>query len=209
VVTRRELAMILSQAPPFPHPRRDLEQYVTDGDTASELLWYAFMLNDIENRSIADLGCGTGVFSLGSALLGADRVLCIDIDHDALQRAKHWFLSFGVDRVIDIVCEDATKIAVRGVEVVVMNPPFGVHKRGADLRFLDVALRIAERAVYSIHKLNPESHRLIESLAKARGFSCTVLSQRTIMIPCVFETHTRKVYRVRIGIYRFVRSEHG
>ena len=209
MVTRRELAMLLSNAPRFPEPRRELEQYVTDGDTASELLWSAYMHNDIAGLRVADFGCGTGVFAAGAAILGAEHVLCIDIDGRALEAARSWFQSLSIDDVVDLLCKDLTKAFLRGIDVVVMNPPFGVHRRGMDIRFLIVALSVAQKAVYSIHKLNPESHRLIESLAKRMGFSCTLLAQRSILIPQIFETHTRKVYRVRVGIYRFVRLEHG
>ncbi|XP_048442317.1 rRNA N6-adenosine-methyltransferase METTL5-like isoform X2 [Pyrus x bretschneideri] len=38
------------------------------------------------------------------------------------------------------------------VDTVVMNPPFGTRKKGADMDFLSVALKIATQAVYSLHK---------------------------------------------------------
>ncbi|CAN0900116.1 rRNA N6-adenosine-methyltransferase METTL5 [Linum grandiflorum] len=38
------------------------------------------------------------------------------------------------------------------VDTVVMNPPFGTRKKGADMDFLSAALKIASQAVYSLHK---------------------------------------------------------
>ena len=39
---------------------------------------------DLEDRTVADLGCGCGVLSLGAVMMGAAFVHGFDIDHDAL-----------------------------------------------------------------------------------------------------------------------------
>ena len=38
-----------------------------------------------EGESVIDLGCGSGILAIGAALLGASRVLAIDIDPDAVR----------------------------------------------------------------------------------------------------------------------------
>lgn len=38
------------------------------------------------------------------------------------------------------------------VDTVVMNPPFGTRKKGADMEFLSAAMKVASQAVYSLHK---------------------------------------------------------
>jgi len=35
-----------------------------------------------------DLGCGSGILSIGAAVLGASRVLALDIDHEAVRVAR-------------------------------------------------------------------------------------------------------------------------
>ena len=45
--------------------------------------------DDIEDKHVADLGCGCGVLSIGSVMLGAGVVTGFDIDQDAL----HQFLA--------------------------------------------------------------------------------------------------------------------
>src|SRR4030042_577278 len=52
-----------------------LEQYATPAHIAADMLWEAFTAGDIEGRSVVDLGCGNGVFSIGAKLLGAKDVL--------------------------------------------------------------------------------------------------------------------------------------
>ena len=39
---------------------------------------------DLEDRTVADLGCGCGVLSLGAVMMGAAFVHGFDIDQDAL-----------------------------------------------------------------------------------------------------------------------------
>ena len=40
--------------------------------------------DDLENKHVADLGCGCGVLSIGSVMMGAGAVTGFDLDSDAL-----------------------------------------------------------------------------------------------------------------------------
>ena len=52
-------------------------------DTTSLCLeWLAS--NDLNNRTLLDYGCGSGILALSAALLGADPVVAVDIDEQAL-----------------------------------------------------------------------------------------------------------------------------
>lgn len=48
------------------------------------------MLEEIENdgKSVLDMGCGSGILGIASAKLGAERVLCVDIDKNATDIAE-------------------------------------------------------------------------------------------------------------------------
>ena len=46
----------------------------------------AYTFDDIEDKLIADLGCGCGVLSIGSVMLGAGAVTGFDVDQDALEQ---------------------------------------------------------------------------------------------------------------------------
>uniref|UniRef100_B9N7D0 Uncharacterized protein n=1 Tax=Populus trichocarpa TaxID=3694 RepID=B9N7D0_POPTR len=65
------------------------------------------------------------------------QVIGIDIDSQSLEIA---FLN----------AEDLCSTGF--VDTVVMNPPFGIRRKGADIDFLSAALKIAPEAVYSLHK---------------------------------------------------------
>lgn len=70
----------------FEKPKIALEQYVTPAHIASVMLYtIQTKYDDIENKMVADLGCGAGMLSIGSFLLGAQHTIGFDIDDDALQ----------------------------------------------------------------------------------------------------------------------------
>ena len=55
---------------------------------ASCMLHTACQNGDIEGRTVLDLGCGTGVLTIGAALGGAGFVIGVDVDTDAMDVAK-------------------------------------------------------------------------------------------------------------------------
>lgn len=70
----------------FEKPKILLEQYVTPSHIASVMLFeIQSKYGDIEDKMVADLGCGSGMLSIGSFLLGASHTVGFDIDADALE----------------------------------------------------------------------------------------------------------------------------
>ena len=53
---------------------------------------------------------------------------------------------------------DASTPAALRAHTVVMNPPFGTRRKGADMQFLRAALHVADSAVYSLHKTSTRAH---------------------------------------------------
>ena len=88
ITRKKHLEMRLQNIPAHPKPKVGLEQYTTPSVIASDLIWNAFSLGDIEDKNILDLGCGTGVFAIGSALMGANSSIGVDIDEDSIELAS-------------------------------------------------------------------------------------------------------------------------
>ncbi len=206
IKSKKDLEIILSRAPSFPNPKIELEQYPIESRLAAEILWFAYLRGYIENRCVADYGCGTGILSLGAALLGANQVLCIDIDCETLSIAIHWFKQHGVDDVIDIVCSDVNRVSLRHIETIVMNPPFGVKRHGADIEFLKSAFRANPYIIISVHKFNEYSHRLIIDISKQFGYELELLFIDTMAIPQIYERHVKRIHRFKVGVYVFKRG---
>ena len=86
---KKELEILLEGLEPYPHPEVLLEQYSLPAVNAAEILWNAQLrYGDIAGRVVLDLGCGTGILAIGAALLGASRVIGVDVDCLALKVAR-------------------------------------------------------------------------------------------------------------------------
>ncbi|MCI4326257.1 MAG: methyltransferase [Thermoplasmata archaeon] len=160
MVRRQELVRQLEGIPSFPTADPGLEQVVTPADRAADLLYEALARGDLEGRTVADLGCGTGRLAVGADLLGAKHVEAYDVDERALAVAR----TLGSNRVtwhLRAMADVATD-----AETVVMNPPFGAQRRGADRPFWDVALA-RPRAVYAFALA--DSRTFIEAIAVERA----------------------------------------
>src|SRR6056297_1596552 len=78
----------LSHVSGFRDPRVDLEQYPTPADLAAHLVHLADVQGDIAERTVVDLGTGTGMLALGAAFRRPARVLALDRDPAALAQAR-------------------------------------------------------------------------------------------------------------------------
>ncbi|HXQ93766.1 MAG TPA: METTL5 family protein [Thermoplasmata archaeon] len=157
---RSELVRRLDAIPPFPEPDPKLEQIATPAERAADLLFEALARGDLEGRTVADLGSGTGRLAVGAALLGARHVDAFEVDERAVRVAR----GLGVER-IEWHVADVGSVAT-DAETVLMNPPFGAQNRGADRPFWTVALA-RPRAVYAFALA--DSRTFIEAVAVERA----------------------------------------
>ncbi len=183
---KKKLEMILEQVPTHPQPNPQLEQYPTPSYIASDMLYFAHSLGDIENRKVMDLGCGCGIFALGAKLLGADSVIGMDIDEKAIDIARVYAqkLKLTVDfRVCEI--NDFKKEC----DCVLQNPPFGAQRKHADRPFIIKALDIS-KVVYSLHLA--KTQRFIEKEAKRLNATITHTQNYKFEIKHTFDFHTNE-----------------
>lgn len=199
---KKHLSMLLSRLRGFPNPRPELEQYRTPGNVASELLWLAHSLGDIEGKVIADLGAGTGVLAIGACLLGARGVYAVEVDEEALKTAEENARSLGID-CIEFINADVSEFSKK-VDAVVMNPPFGSQVKHADRPFLLKAFEVSD-VVYSIHLAKPEVRRFIEVFVRDSGFLITHRLTVPFEIPAQFSFHRKALERIHVDVYRFER----
>lgn len=199
---KKKLEIILQSLEEMPNPKPELEQYSTPSSLVAEILHFAFLMGDLEGLKIADLGCGTGKFAIGAALLGAKEAVGIDIDPKAVLVSWRNANNLGIKNVRFYV-SDVLEFNEK-VDVVFQNPPFGIQRRHADLPFLKKALSVS-RVVYTIHKSVNEE--FITNFAKEYGGRSTNIIRGVIKIPRIFEFHRKKWKSVEISVFRFVREE--
>ena len=136
---------ILFNSPDFYQPKPELEQYSTPVDIVAEMIKLANSQGDLSGN-VVDLGCGTGRLAIGAALLGAE-VTGYEIDDDALELAKSYSKKNDLEiEWINLAIENISK----KYDTVLMNPPFGSQRPGADRAFLKKSLEIGTK-IWTIH----------------------------------------------------------
>lgn len=68
----KKFVALLQSVSDFEEPQFQLEQYRTTPEIAAHMLYTIHQTyDDIENKLVADLGCGTGMLGIAAAALGA------------------------------------------------------------------------------------------------------------------------------------------
>jgi len=184
---RSELVRALERVPAPKDPRAELEQVVTPPERAADLLEATSTEGGLVGRSVVDLGSGTGRLAIGAALLGAGPVLGVEKDPDLVRVAVASAHELGVS--VTFHSGDVEEFEGEA-EFVVMNPPFGAQRRGADRPFWDAAFATAERAIFAFALA--ESRTFIARRAVAR--SAQIVATRSVPweLPRTFAHHSRR-----------------
>lgn len=201
----KHLAIMLGNIRPHSKPKVHLEQYTLGCDEAARILWYAGRVNnDIYGKIVMDLGCGTGILAIGAVLLGAKHVIGVDVDPEALEIALDNAKNIGVYSKISFVCAEVPNIPIyKKVDTVIQNPPFGVHKKGADTMFLETALNNAN-VVYSLHKYTIENDLFLSNFINSIGCRIADSILLTVNIPHMFDFHKEFKRKVNVILYKII-----
>ena len=144
----------------FSSPKDYLEQYQTPPSVAGEMIHYISNNYNLNNYSIADLGCGTGILGISAALCGCKNVFLFDIDEEALDIAKNNIEKLELEDNIQIIQMDVNQLRNcnklnKYFDLVITNPPFGIRsENGADIEFLKTASYICNNTIFSLHKFS-------------------------------------------------------
>jgi putative methylase len=194
---KKQLEILLERLEGFKNPSPEMEQYVTPARVAADMLYLATLRGDLGACAVCDLGTGTGMLAIGAALLGA-RAIGVDIDTQALKIARANAARMGVE--VEFIRGDISSIALRGIDTVIMNPPFGAQKASiGDRAFLSKAKEIAN-AIYTLH--NQGSEGFIKRFVEP----CTVEEIYRIPFPLkrCFEFHSKDIKTIEVELYRIV-----
>ncbi len=202
---RKQLEMVLSQLKGFPDPCPSKEQYEVTDSVAATLVFTAATYGDIENRSVYDLGCGPGRLAIGAALLGAQKVVGVDIDSKVLNVAEQNAVQVGVQERIEFVAQDIETITAQA-DTVLMNAPFGVQRVHADQPFLQKALEIG-KVTYSLHKASEGGRRFITQFVSDLGGRISFVQEMSMTLPPTMHFHEKKRHTILVDFYRIEKQE--
>lgn len=206
---KKNLEIILEDVPGHPHPKVELEQYSTPASIAADILWTATNLGDIIGRRVADLGCGTGIFVLGAALLGAEQVWGMDRDRNAISSARETASKMGLSSRVSFSTMDIAELPGKfenKFDTVIQNPPFGSQsrgKRGMDRIFMEKSLQLSP-VVYSFHMAVTED--FLEKYWSSLGSRITHKFYYQFPLPKIYYFHQKEIKDIDVIVVRVKRN---
>lgn len=216
---KSELINIIQDLKTFEQPKVRYEQYFTDAIATADIFFHiAFEQNDLSDRIVIDLGCGTGNLTVAAAILGAKKVIGIDIDADALAICSENLQKLDLESRVLLFNTDITKINwdefiqkndlgfihENHPIMAVSNPPFGVKHRGVDLLFLKRGLEIAD-IIYSLHLSNSKGRTYLTEKIQKNGGRVDRIFPLSLVLKHSYSFHSQKFKRIATDLYRITR----
>ncbi|MDH7517115.1 MAG: METTL5 family protein [Candidatus Thermoplasmatota archaeon] len=198
MMKKKQLEILLQKIPIPEKPVPSLEQYMTPATIASDIIFTAYQLGDIKDKTIIDLGCGTGIFSVGAHLMGAKKVIGYDIDKNLIQTAKEYAKTNKLD--IEFLVKNVKEVDTQ-CDTILMNPPFGAQKSNekADRAFIEKGFEISN-VIYSLHLA--DTILFLEKMISSLGGRITFQKNYLFPIKWMFDFHKKKVKEYKTVLLR-------
>ncbi len=199
---RSELVRVLESLRGFSTPDPRLEQIETPAEAGAELLAEALARDDLDGRTVVDLGCGTGRLAIGGMLLGAASAVGVETDLSALDVARQNARDVGAE--VTWVRSDV-RLYRTPADVVLMNPPFGAQHAHADRPFWTAAFELARRRIYAFSLA--DSRTFIARLVVERGARIEATRPIPWELPATFPHHRKPRVPLPVDLW-VLRPEH-
>jgi len=206
---KKELEAILSTFGGYNQPKEKLEQWQTPPEIASVMLFEALFRGDIHDKIVFDLGAGTGVLGIGAALLGAKRVICVEVDSEAVLIAKN-----NLEKIESTYGPLPVEFINTSIEIfegqgdtTIMNPPFGLEKssRHADIKFLGKAFSLTN-VVYSLHHSSKENRNFfLAKYAQKHNYVAELIGTFKFPLKARHFKHRKPVKIIYVDFFTFTR----
>ncbi|EPR79348.1 Methyltransferase [Spraguea lophii 42_110] len=192
----KQLKWDLSRIQSFKNPNIKYEQYVTPHDIAADILNLIHTeYDDIENKTILDLGVGTGMLTAAASYFNPAYQLALDICPNALEICKENLTNLELD--VDLVrCNFENFFTKKKFDTTIMNPPFGVHNEKADSIAIECALKNSS-IVYFLHTKSTRNFIL-----KKYKENIKVIAELKYELPMTYKFHKKKKKIIDMDLYR-------
>lgn len=204
IMNKKHLGISLSKLKPIQTPKEYLEQYTITPSLAADIVHMAYMAGDIEGKIVSDFGCGSGRLAIASSLMGAKKVVGVDIDNDVLETAKSNATSAGVD--VEFVCSDIADFKGE-CDTVIQNPPFGMRgDKRSDRIFLKKSLECGKK-IYSLHRGSYENENssktreFLTSFIESNGGKVVLVKAFKFDIPYMFKFHRKPKVSYNVDLF--------
>ncbi len=152
---------------------------------------------DVKGKNILDMGCGSGILGIGAALLGADKVLCVDIDKNATDiAAKNAVVNRLEDGKLSVLCgnilEDKAaydRVCAQKYDIILANIVADIISAMAPV-FAFVLKK--DGAMICSGIIAPKKDAVIASL-EANGFYISEIAEKNdwVALKCIPKTTTK------------------
>jgi len=201
IKSKKHLGILLSKLKHFEKPKIKLEQYETPPEIAADIIWNAHQIDGLKGKKVFDMGCGTGILSIGAALLGAD-VIGYDVDKDAIRIAKENARKIGVK--VKFLVRDIKEIYEKP-DIIIQNPPFGTKGIFLDALFLEKALFLSP-IIYTLHPSIRTN--FIKAISKAKGFSAQKIAEYKMPMKPTQPFHRKRVHYQKVILWRLEKLQY-
>jgi len=200
---QKDLEIILQKVPFYERPNPFIEQYMTPANIAADIIFIAFRFGDIQDKKVVDLGCGTGIFSIGASIADAKEVVGIDIDKESVEIAKNYAKVNNYS--IEYKAQDVKDVDIK-CDTVITNPPFGAQKsnRWADRGFIEKGFEIS-KIIYSLHLT--KTIPFIEKLVSALNGEINFKKNYKFPIKHTYFFHTKKIENLDVTLLRVITNK--
>ena len=204
---QRHLAMRLSSLAPHPCQSVELEQYPTEGNLAAAWLTKIDLGDGFAGKHVLDLGAGNGVLGIGAAFLGAQHVTMVECDSATVEVLENNVSEVEGESICTII-----NARINGnpltlelpVDMVIMNPPWGVQTLRADRAFFETIFAMDIPLVHFIHSIDAE-HLL--PLAHENSYELHSIYQDDFRLPAAYAHHSKNKATTRIRCYRLEKKK--
>ena len=203
----KHLAIELSKLRPHPCQSVELEQYATEGDLAAYWMLGVDQLDAVEGKHVLDVAAGNGILGLATMFLGAAKVTLIEADEQAIEVARQ-----NIQRTQDKTGGSAKAIhAMVGrdsieldepIDVVVMNPPWGVQTTRADRPLLELAFSLNAESVHILHSAKAKH---VQAIASDHGYQGEIMLETEFRLPPTYAHHSKGKASTAVRCWRFHR----
>jgi len=200
---KKQLAIHLRNLEKIKNPKVFLEQYELDSESAAQFM--IGVKRYINDGILLDAGCGSGILTISSLLIGFNYVISVDIDKERIKELINNLKKLRLDRYVDWIVADYLRFNLsRKVDAIFMNPPFGTKIKHLDKNFLIKSFSLSNK-IFSLHK--ESNFEFFKKLANDFNFNVILLTKMKILIRRIFSFHRKSKYFVKAEQLFFFRNE--